>query len=134
MRAILLIMTGLSWLYAAEVFTDPATGLMWQDDRDAKSVTKDWEGAKAYCENLSLEGHNDWRLPAIKELQSIVDITKYNPAIKAGIKNAASGNYWSSSACVGGSSSAWLVYFKDGSTYYDGKSGSNRVRCVRGRQ
>lgn len=134
MRVILLIMTGLSWLCAAEVFTDPSTGLMWQDNRDAKSIEKDWEGAKAYCENLSLEGQSDWRLPAIKELQSIVDITKYDPAIKAGFKNTASNYYWSSSACVDGSSYAWSVDFEYGDTRNGDKSNSIHVRCVRGRQ
>ncbi len=32
---------------------DSTTGLMWQDDNDAQTIRKDWNGAKAYCENLA---------------------------------------------------------------------------------
>ncbi len=43
-----------------EIVTDSVTGLMWQDDSSAKSVKKDWEDAKAYCQNLTHGGYNDW--------------------------------------------------------------------------
>jgi hypothetical protein len=36
----------------------------------------DWAGALAFCEGLVLAGHDDWRLPNAKELQSIVDYTR----------------------------------------------------------
>ena len=134
MRAILLIMIGLSWLYSAEIFTDKTTGLVWQDDSDAKSVKKDWSDAKEYCQNLTLEGQGDWRLPTIKELQSIVDIKKSNLAIKDGFKNVASDFYWSSSETVSDSSQAWHVHFSSGSPSSTYKSYKNYVRCVRGRQ
>lgn len=54
--------------------SDLATGLMWQmsDDGD----TKDWQEALEYTEKLELAGYSDWRLPNIKELQSIVDYSK----------------------------------------------------------
>ena len=55
--------------------TDSATGLMWQKGY-AKGLN--WEDALRYAENLELAGHSDWRLPDIKELQSIVDYTNYN--------------------------------------------------------
>ena len=54
--------------------SDLATGLMWQQDDDG--VARDWEGALAYSENLDLAGHEDWRLPNAKELQSIVDYSR----------------------------------------------------------
>lgn len=53
---------------------DEATGLIWQT---ADSVTSlDWNGALEYCENLDLAGRQDWRLPNVKELQSIVDYSR----------------------------------------------------------
>lgn len=106
-------------------------GLQWQDDSDAKSVKRDFVGAKAYCEELSLSGSSDWRLPTIKELQSIVDIKKYKPAIKSVFKNTASGDYWSSTPHATRPDKAWDVNFEYGYTDYDWKKDKFFVRCVR---
>jgi formylglycine-generating enzyme required for sulfatase activity len=54
--------------------TDAATGLMWQ--QDDSGVGMQWQDALAYAESLSLAGHDDWRLPNAKELQSVVDYTR----------------------------------------------------------
>ena len=54
--------------------TDLATGLMWQ--KDDSGAGKNWEDALSYAENLTLAGHDDWRLPNAKELQSIIDYTR----------------------------------------------------------
>lgn len=54
--------------------TDKATGLMWMKTDSQK--TMNWQQALSYAENLSYAGHTDWRLPNVKELQSIVDYSK----------------------------------------------------------
>ncbi len=54
--------------------TDTATALMWM--QDDSGVGYDWEDALDYAESLFYAGHNDWRLPNAKELQSIVDYTR----------------------------------------------------------
>ncbi len=59
--------------------SDRFSGLMWQQADDGAS--RDWEGALSYCEGLSLAGHDDWRLPNVKELQGIVDYRHNDPAI-----------------------------------------------------
>jgi hypothetical protein len=128
-------MIGLSLSNASDVYVDSATGLMWQDNSDAKSIKKDWEGAREYCANLELGRYSDWRLPNIKELQSIVDVSYYKHAIKRGFKNVNTSVYcWSSSVYVSGTKNAWIVDFKNGSTYDNFKTGEYYVRCVRGRQ
>jgi len=135
MRIILLIMIGANLLLGSDVFVDSKSGLMWQDNSAAKNTKMNWAEAVSYCSDLSLGGHGDWRLPNIKELQSIVDISKYNPAIKKGFKNVnTSDYYWSSSVCLSREKNAWYVRFKDGGTYYYDKTYENYVRCVRGRQ
>ncbi|WP_446008707.1 Lcl C-terminal domain-containing protein [Candidatus Electrothrix sp.] len=54
--------------------SDLATGLMWQQADDGSA--RNWEDALAYAEALELAGHDDWRLPNPKELQSIVDYSR----------------------------------------------------------
>lgn len=63
--------------------TDQATGLIWMrvdsgylkagKNKDGKM---DWKEALKWAENLDYAGHSDWRLPNIKELQSIVDYSR----------------------------------------------------------
>ena len=59
--------------------SDQASGLTWQQRDDGR--TRDWPAALAYCEALNLSGHSDWRLPNVKELQSIVDYSRPAPAL-----------------------------------------------------
>lgn len=54
--------------------TDLATGLMWAQADSGRSC--DWRGALGYARDLILAGHDDWRLPNAKELQSIVDYAR----------------------------------------------------------
>jgi hypothetical protein len=51
--------------------TDTGSGLMWQKATAPGTYT--WQAALSYCENLSLAGHSDWRLPNRNELESLVD-------------------------------------------------------------
>ncbi len=57
-----------------QTITDNSSGLVWQKNDSGKGL--DWESALSYCENLSLAGVNDWRLPNAKELQYIVDYSR----------------------------------------------------------
>lgn len=59
--------------------TDEATGLMWME-ADA-GYAMEWDDALEYAENFEYAGYDDWRLPNVKELQSIVDYTGSYPAI-----------------------------------------------------
>lgn len=54
--------------------SDLATGLMWQQSDD--STSRDWQTALSYAEGLVFAGHDDWRLPDAKELQSLVDYSR----------------------------------------------------------
>ncbi len=141
MRQILLIMIGLSIsVYAdfsrsGDVVTDSKTGLEWQDDTDAGGITKTWQGAIDYCEALNLAGESDWRLPNINELTSLVDDTRYGPAIDTtAFQNVDSYYYWSSTTNAGITKFAHIVDFSSGGQH-DGSKGTNfYVRCVRAGQ
>ena len=53
--------------------TDASTGLMWQQQDSASS---NWDDAVAICESASTSVYTDWRLPNVKELQTIVDYSR----------------------------------------------------------
>ena len=112
--------------------TDNGTGLMWQQGEPGY---KTWANALTYCEGLSLGGQTDWRLPNITELESIIDDTKYEPAIDtAYFPNAYADYYWSSTTSASNTNGAWSVEFGDNYVYYGSKSYGSYVRCVRGGQ
>ena len=113
---------------------DPSTKLMWQDNSEAKTIKKDLEGAKNYCRDLNFAGFNDWRLPTIKELETIVDVSRYPNAYKKGFNNFTSSDYWSSSSDVSDSSYAWGVDFKYGNSLNYNKALKGYVRCARAGQ
>ena len=52
--------------------TDNVTGLMWQQTMDEKMT---FEDASQYAQNSTLAGYDDWRMPTIKELWSLMDYT-----------------------------------------------------------
>ena len=107
---------------------------MWQQTDNGSGM--DWEHALAYAQtqnNANYLGHNDWRLPNTKELQSIVDYTRspyatnsanVGPAINALFSCTAITNdggkadypyYWTSTSAMskanGTYPSAWYVAF-----------------------
>ena len=66
--------------------TDNVTGMMWQQspntngDGTIDSTDKfTYSGAIAYCEDLSLAGYDDWQLPDIKQLYSLIDFRGTDP-------------------------------------------------------
>ena len=119
--------------------TDHSTGLVWQQQDDGQHRT--WEGAIAYCEGLSLDNQADWRLPNVKELESITDDSRVFPAIDPIFTGVSEWDYWTSTTYAGSSSQEWLVNFSNGTNgYYNkaysyvGNDPSNgfHVRCVSG--
>jgi hypothetical protein len=112
--------------------TDTSTGLTWQK---ASSSGKTWEQALAYCEGLSLGGYTDWRLPTVKELQSLEDYSRYNPAINtAYFPDTAASWYWPSTTNVLTTYYAWGVDFNGGGVSHGPKNAAGYVRAVRGGQ
>jgi hypothetical protein len=123
--------------------TDSRTGLMWQKCNAGQNfetncienaTTDSWSNALGYCNGLTLPPgvNSDWRLPNVKELESLTDDAIYNPAIDTTFfTHNCSSFYWSSTTGVGSSASAWYVSFYGGSVDDYSNSRLQCVRCVR---
>jgi hypothetical protein len=91
---------------STKIVTDIGTNLMWEDNPNTFR-TKNWTDSISYCENLTLGGYDNWRLPNINELYTTTDQTKFDPALNEifksyktygnNEKHYAEGNFWSSS-------------------------------------
>jgi len=111
--------------------TDKTTGLMWQQATAPGAYS--WEEALSYADNLTYAEYNDWRLPNLKELQSITDQETYDPVIDTDyFPITFSAHYWSSSTHVSNPEGAWGVSFGEGEFDEDTKTLDGYVRCVRG--
>jgi hypothetical protein len=109
---------------------DSTNGLIWS----AKSENKmPWNDAVNYCQNLTEGDFNDWRLPSIAVLKTLVQNCS-----SAKCADDYSGKYskfgdtvylWSSSEGAG--STANSIYFSDASTSSISTDTNVNVRCVR---
>lgn len=123
--------------------THKSTGLMWKTCSEGqvfngetckgKAQSYNWKDALNQAEVASFAGYDDWRLPNIKELASIVEINQHKPAINKHIFfNTPSAVYWSSSPHVKKANSVWAIDFSYGYSYhYNKKHSTNHIRLVR---
>jgi len=133
MRIILIIAMTFSALTAEiTMIQDPRTNLMWEDTPHVREAKIRQPRAKEYCSELTLGGFNDWRLPSIQELLTIIDYNRVSPAIiKAFSYIEDESFYWTKTHVADEDDAFWGVNFKRGysskaSEYYD-----RYVRCVR---
>jgi hypothetical protein len=82
-------------------------------------------------ELCGLGGYRDWRIPNIKELQSIVDYGTHDPALSVPDEVGFDGFYWSATTFYPDTSNAWLIDFLNGRVNIGGKAGFNSGRAVR---
>lgn len=120
--------TGLTWMRCA-------LGQTWTGTTcSGNASTFNWNDALKQTTNFA--EHNDWRLPNIAELQTLVERDNFTPAINTEIFPGAP-NYWfwSSSSYHDVTGLAWFVNFGDGQINYDNKNGGYfAVRLVKGGQ
>ena len=151
------ILTGSKALTTAKTHKDVTIigDLMWENVANPEEHDMNWDDAMEYAKNLRLGGYDDWRLPTIDELTSVVEacgginvslddddcyvmeninIANESYQTNCEAKGFISYGYWSSTttAYTHSTSYAWLVHF------YNGVSADNgyrwdfyNVRCVR---
>ncbi|MGE8644042.1 DUF1566 domain-containing protein [Acinetobacter vivianii] len=128
---------------AGSEILDKQTKLIWQ----RCSIGQTWDGqsctgtpSKLTWDQALIKANalkNGYRLPNIKELQSLVEESCHEPAINKTIfpntsSSRAIAAYWTSSPIPDGNN-VWVVDFNNGSTYFPDKTGTyaNPVRAVR---
>lgn len=115
-----------------------ALGQMWNGEA-CEGVAKvySWHEARAAIEKINATGgyggHDDWRLPLVPNLASIVDRRCLNPRINAEVFPAtALGPFWSSMEKMGAPKFAYVVDFGAGNAGPLSKENKAHVRAVRG--
>ena len=117
------------------IVLDNETRLEWMQATAPGTYT--WQEALDYIDELNDNetlglGYDDWRLPTIEELSTLVDAGRYNPAIDPIFSDTVASDYWSSTAFVASPGVAWYVNFYDGVVLYGGTFEYSYVRAVRG--
>lgn len=131
MRKIALLLLSAGVLTAGEMVMDAHTGLTWQDNRFVESERVNYAQAEKLCKELRLGDYDDWRIPTIRELHTIINYKKYDPAILDEFSVGESSYFWSSTQYMGDPDKVWGIEFKDGAIDANGKAYDRRVRCVR---
>ncbi|HOE40874.1 MAG TPA: DUF1566 domain-containing protein [Rhodoferax sp.] len=93
----------------------------------------DTEKYTADVNAIGLCGASDWRMPTVKELESIVNYGRTNPSVEwLYFSDTQSAGFWSGSPDAYSSNNAWYVNFDNGYAYSDGpRANAGLVRLVR---
>jgi len=123
--------TGLMWL------TNPSTNTFINENCDWKNYTCSWGNAIYTCENLNFAGYEDWRLPNVRELTSIVNYGKSLPSVNTtAFPGIISTDYWTSTPFIdgyGGWYDTFSVNFSYGSVNTVSYGSTYlALQCVRG--
>jgi hypothetical protein len=136
---------GLMWEKLCDEDPTPGTTCPAEHDVDTTYTWADAFGKIATLNTANFAGHNDWRLPNVKELQSIVNYQNSSPAVSLEFNTGCTapcsvttcsctdeGNHWSSTSVAPNGEFAWNVNFASGNVDIVNKQGFVlRVRAVR---
>lgn len=124
---------GTPWPYPrfeaeGDTVTDRLTGLIWRRAASLSGGTLAWEQALAAASGLNRGGAGSgegWRLPNINELESLVDLGRYGPALPKGhpFEELQEG-YWSSTTSAFEPDWAWALYLTKGAVGIGQKRGA----------
>ena len=72
--------------------TDHKLGLIWAQAESDKSY--EYAAAEVYAKDCRIGGWDDWHLPDEQELQSLRDLSRYNPCIDTNVFKSNAGWVW----------------------------------------
>ena len=105
------------------IVTDTLTGLIWLRNADCfdlriwtTALTDANTLASGSCGLTDGSSAGDWRLPNVREMQSLIDYGEYNPALPDGhpFTGVRSSAYWLSTTVASSTSNAWYVALSSG--------------------
>jgi len=117
-----------------DTVTDNFTGKKWQ--RAPAEGRRNYGKATAYCPTLSLGNDANWRSPTVKELFTIVDLSKHTPAINSEVFPATHSQSFESSSLhrffenQPNSNFVWTVEFDYGRITSEDVAAPKLIRCV----
>lgn len=120
--------------------TDNLTGLMWEqkpgggNDGMGSQMLMDWVSAISYCENLTLAGYGDWRLPNLNEISSL---SHYGQSFLDSWLNSlgfisVQGTYWSATTFAASIANAFVLQSIHNVIASDKVADTHYVWAVRG--
>lgn len=124
------IQTGLTWMRCA-------IGQHWNGKTcEGVPSTVSWDNAVGSPQKVNQSqygGHNDWRLPVVPELASIVELQCFQPRVNTEVFPATpSSAFWSSMEKRGAQQYAYTLNFGGGEAGPTLKTQESSVRLVRG--
>ena len=97
---------------------DRFTNRTWLQHIKINRYTCSWKDALNIIDRINASrtaGFSDWRLPNIRELDSLVDTSLHSPAFAAGFSlGSVKDGYWSSTTSKYEPRYAWVLYTQDG--------------------
>jgi hypothetical protein len=135
-----------------DMVLDKETGLVWMRDLYIREPAQILSNGIAGCEVLGwqmaqgLPGRLGWRLPTLQELQSLIDLSRHDPALPSGhpFVNLRWSDYpyvyyWTSTPSMYRNPDYYpgdvsVVEFKYGQRWFSGKDERHYCWCVRGGQ
>lgn len=114
--------------YPKGIYIDDKNKLIWQENIDKNR--RNFDEAQSYCENLSLAGFNDWKLPTVNELKFLIE------KVKISKDKEWSTPVWSNdNAAFPYEKQRYIVIYKrsplEAIAYKKYRSSKNKVRCIR---
>ncbi len=116
--------TGLEWMRCS-------VGQTWSESGCVGRPTRySWDQAMVLTAEVA--ERDDWRLPTVEELQTLVAYRMFNPAIDPAIfPNTPPANFWSASEAASDAYYAWSVHFANGFSNWRHKRQRFEARLVR---
>jgi len=119
-----------SFIKSENIVIDKKQNLMWQDNIEVTHEENIILG-NIYCEELILNGYIDWKLPTIKQLQSLLDQEGKENLLNKTFKFFTIKEYWSNTPNAMDTTKYWYLDFKTGKVANKDKESLGYIRCVR---